>query len=43
VPLTADAVTARLRARADATVFAVGVDVADRGEGLVQAPSAAIS
>jgi subtilisin family serine protease len=39
VPLTADAVTARLRAHADAAVFADGVDIADRGEGLVQAPA----
>jgi subtilisin family serine protease len=43
VPLTADAVTARLRASADAAVFADDVDIADRGEGLVQAPLAAMS
>ena len=43
VPLTADAVTARLRASADAAVFADDVDIADRGEGLVQAPPAATS
>ena len=43
VPLTADAVTARLRASADAGVFADGVDIADRGEGLVQAPPALTS
>lgn len=43
VPMTADAVTARLRASADATVFADDVDIADRGEGLVQAPPALTS
>ncbi len=43
VPLTADAVTARLRASADAAVFADDVDIADRGEGLVQAPPTANS
>ena len=43
VPLTADAVTARLRANADPAVFADGVDIADRGEGLVQAPPALTS
>lgn len=43
VPLTADAVIARLRATADAAAFADGVDIADRGEGLVQAPPAVTS
>ena len=43
VPLTADSVTARLRAHADAAVFAADVDIADRGEGLVQAPPAITS
>lgn len=43
VPLNADAVIARLRASADASAFAADVDIADRGEGLVQAPPPATS
>ncbi|MBO9467085.1 S8 family serine peptidase [Tropicibacter sp. R15_0] len=40
VPLSADGVKARMRATADRTVFAAGVDIADRGDGLAKAPSA---
>ena len=40
VPLTSDGVKARLRATADPSVFAAGVDVADRGDGLSKSPSA---
>lgn len=43
VPATASAVVARLRASSVTDVFAPGVDVADRGDGLVQSPSGAIS
>lgn len=41
IPLSAKAVKARLRASATTDVFAAGVDISDRGEGLAQAPSAA--
>lgn len=43
VPLTAEAVTARLRTHADEDAFAPGVDIADRGEGLAMAPQALFS
>ena len=43
IPLTSDAVKARLRTNADQDAFAAGVDIADRGEGLAKAPSAAMS
>ena len=43
VPLSAAAVVARMRATADQTVFVDGVDIADCGEGLVKAPSLAVS
>lgn len=38
LPVTATMVIAKLRATASTSVFAPGVDVADRGAGLVQAP-----
>ena len=38
VPARADTVIARMLARADVTAFSTGVDVADRGVGLVRAP-----
>jgi hypothetical protein len=37
-PVTSEAVTSRLLAAARTTVFASGVDVADRGLGIVTAP-----
>jgi hypothetical protein len=40
LPHTASTVVARLRANARTDVFADGVDVVDRGEGLVTAPQA---
>ena len=40
IPATADAVQARLRAGAVTDVFAPGVDILDRGDGLAKAPSA---
>ncbi|MCC0069357.1 MAG: S8 family serine peptidase [Rhodobacteraceae bacterium] len=43
LPLTSRAVEARLLASAVRTPFAPGVDTADRGQGLVQAPTAAVS
>ena len=43
VPLTARAVDARLLATAITSGFAPGTDLMDRGQGLVQAPSAAMS
>lgn len=43
IPLTSDAVTARLRANANARLFRDDVDIADRGEGLAQAPQALIA
>jgi subtilisin family serine protease len=43
VPLTNRAVEARMLASAIRSPFAPGADVADRGQGLAQAPSAAIS
>ncbi len=39
LPVTSDAVAARLRAAALTDVFAPGTDVADRGEGLARAPA----
>jgi subtilisin family serine protease len=38
LPLSASVVSSRLLASADLTALAPGVDVADRGVGLVQAP-----
>lgn len=43
IPLTHKAVKARLRATAVTSVFAPGVDITDRGDGLAQAPSGAMS
>jgi len=43
VPLNANAVKARLRAACNTSVFAPGVGITDRGEGLAQAPSAALN
>ena len=43
VPLTNRAVESRMLATANRAVFAAGVDVADRGQGLIQAPTAAVS
>jgi subtilisin family serine protease len=43
IPQTHKAVKARLRATALTSVFAPGVDVTDRGDGLAQAPSAAMN
>ena len=43
IPLSADAVVARLRAASVTDVFVPGVDIADRGDGLVKAPVALIS
>jgi len=40
IPATADAVQARLRSAAVTDVFAPGVDILDRGDGLAKAPSA---
>lgn len=40
IPVTASAVVARMRASCRADVFRAGVDVLDRGDGLVQAPVA---
>jgi hypothetical protein len=37
-PINSEAITARLLATARPNVFATGVDVADRGAGLVTAP-----
>ncbi len=39
LPVTGDAVAARLRAAAQTEVFAAGTDTADRGEGLARAPA----
>lgn len=43
IPATADGVKARLRASAVTDVFAAGVDIMDRGEGLAKAPAAGMS
>ncbi len=41
IPVNADAVVARLRTACVTDVFAAGVDIADRGDGLVRAPAGA--
>lgn len=43
VPLTNRAVESRMLATASRDVFAPGIDIADRGQGLIQAPTAAVS